>query len=153
MPPVQSEDLRGAAGPLTDSPRGLFTYPEGVVARASGWQTPIGTCRGITIERFTTSELTWDRVDIEEMRLGRASTLLLTQGMQLSRLFPPDVTFYDGTRPVLWFHSPALLLKRTPTELFQVPPKLRKVVLGVVVHAKELSEEQLRASMLAVVLG
>lgn len=153
MQALHDEGDGGAAGPRSDPPRGLLPYPEGLIARASGWLTPIGRLLGVTVDRIETLELTWDRISIEEMRFTRSAALLLTQGMQLSQLFPPDVTFYDGANPILWFLAPPIIIARRETALFQVPPKVQGVVLGVVVRTKELSEDQIRARMLESLLG
>jgi hypothetical protein len=114
---------------------------------------PIGTLLGIAINRIEAPDLTWDRILIEEMRLSRAAAMLVVQGLSLSHLFPPDLTVYDGARPVLWFRAPPVLLHCSTVGTSQVPPKLQGVVLGVVVHTEGLSEDEIRARMLANVLG
>ncbi len=153
MPQVHDESHGGACGPSANPPRGLLPYPEGVTARASGWLTPVGTMHGIYVERIETPDFAWDRIFIEEMRFARAAALLLVQGIHLSMLFPPDLTLYDKAQPVLWFRAPLVLLGRAALEVSQVPPKVRGVVLGVVVRAGGLSEDAIRARMLETVLG
>lgn len=153
MSQVQDASSGSAAGSPADSPGGVLTYPNGVTAKASGWQTAIGEVSGLHIRRIDSPELTWDLVCIDELRLSRAAALLMVQGGQLSRIFPPDLTFYEGMHAVLRFRAPPVLLRREETHLFQVPPKVLGVVLGVVVRSGELSEDEIRACMLAHVLG
>jgi hypothetical protein len=114
---------------------------------------PIGTLLGVAVDSIKGPGLAWDRILIEEVRLSRAAAMLVVQGLPLSHLFPPDLTAYDGARPVLWFRAPPVLLHCSAVGTSQVPPKLQGVVLGVVVHTEGLSEDEIRARMLANVLG
>lgn len=125
---------------------------------ASGWQSPIGTIRGLHLTRIEKKSeektLTWYKLAIDELVLSRPAALLVIQGMPLKNLFPPDCAFCteNTTSPVIVFNAPIVLLDRE-VRLLANPPKLTKVTLGMVLFTRGFTEEEIVSEMLASALS
>jgi len=129
--------------------------PHHIELRAAGWPGPIGwstppKLRTVVAE-LDDKELVWTCIELDAVKLSRSSVLLFAQGMRLSYLFPADLTFFDRD-VATGYANPILLLKATPPNLLEVSPKLRGVVLGVVLSTKGLEESEIRGEMLSHVL-
>ena len=159
MPSLHDESHSSSSGTGANPPRRVHTHPHRLSLRASGWQEPIGRTDSIDLarckERRDRKLLTWDCIFMEELRLSKAAALLLVQGMPLSRLFPPDLTFCEGdtAHPWLSFKAPIVLLKRDIGSCTEAPPRLRNVWLGIVIGSEGFSEDEIRSVMLEAILS
>lgn len=155
MPPVHDEGNGSPKGTGADTSSGLDQDPHPVAVHAAGWSSPVGWSTPPRVKHITSprgdAQLSWTCVELDEVKLSRAATLLFAQGLLLSNLFPPDVRFVSRYA-VFTYGSPPILLHAVPPNLSEVSPKLRKVVLGVVIQARGLEESEVRAAMLAHVL-
>jgi hypothetical protein len=154
----ENEDAgRGGAGPAgPHAAAGIHTNPERVELHASGWATSIGVADGMTVTSMVHPEkkLTWLKIELGDVKLSRAAALLVAQGMRLQALFPPDLRFVRGGASSVPYNGNVLLLLRAlPPSPLQVSPTLQGVVLGLVLQAEGLDEEEIRGEMLATVLG
>lgn len=154
MPPEQDESDGRSTATGTDAAAGVHEHPKRIELRASGWNGPIGWCGSLSMQRRKKEEgaclLQWARFDISELHLSKPAALLVLQGMRLNNLFPPDLVFtIDGVTQEYPSVSPYVLLRAEPPNPLQPPPKLRAVVLGVVIQSEGFSEDEIRSAMLA----
>lgn len=154
MSTAHDESSGSPSGSGTNPPGGLQSYPEQLTLRASGWQSPIGTVRGLRLARIEKKAeekaLAWYKLHIDELVLSRPAALLVIQGMPLKNLFPPDCAFcFENTmNPVVNFDAPIVLLNRE-VRLLSNPPKLTHVALGVVLFSRGYTEDEILSEMIS----
>lgn len=159
MSTVHDEGCGGAPRPGARSSDGVQSHPFRVVLQAGGWSCPIGWGQPLRVERIKQvleegKSLTWDRLELDEIKLSRPAALLVVQGLSLNQLFPPDLALHKegDANPLRAYLAPILLLKRAMGQ--ELPGALlRNVILGAVLDSSGLSEEEIQATLLADVLS
>lgn len=146
------ESHGGSCTGEASSAKGLQQNPHRVrwtICRA-GWSAPIGEalfCRHPLRSRASNgSSIYWEKWSTDEVRLGHTASLLLLQGMPLLHLFDASTWFQNNQDQIT---GPFYLLRGSPGDIWRVPLRLTKVVLGrVFTHPAELPAEELLSALL-----
>jgi hypothetical protein len=119
-----------------------------------GWSGSIGYCTTFSWERpCRNGGVEWEKVTSPSFVFSQTAALLVAQGMKLSDLFPPDVSFVVPHKEGdLRVRGPFLLLKGTFSRPSSPPLRLQDMVLArVSLVPGGMPDDEVRAVLLRAV--
>jgi hypothetical protein len=154
---VHDDDPNGSGAEAASGTEGVREDPHEIVWWRHDWNEPVGFIKNIRILRCVTPvipghEVVWDRLDIDEMRLGHKAAMLVLQGMGLTTMLVPNSALRGATIP---FGSPVahLVLNRDDWAPYSSPPKLTGLVMAKLIATPDAPEDKILQALVAAVLA